>query len=180
MAVQAQMAIEMQNPLVSQLTKFVPINEPLLISYPFCPMYPMWAFTEPVTILQTYWALSLLFAYAPPSTWNVLPPPAPAKCQLLLWEAARRTLPVKVSTGALLGRGRHLLLSALKVIQSCFSYIGYYRELWFICLGAQIQGQGLCLILLFMWSWPRESAWWKPFLNERWQVWNCRELWVKS
>lgn len=66
---------------------------PLLLPCVLC-----WSFTESLTV-QTLCALSLLFTYAVPSTWNVLPPPGPRKCQLFPQEAVQRSLPVKVCTG---------------------------------------------------------------------------------
>lgn len=92
-----------------------------------CPMYFAWNSTESLTVLQTYCALSLLFAYAVPSTWNALPPPRLGKCQLFLQGAVQRSLSVKVTAGGsasrLLGRGTHPVPSALKVLWSCFSMV---------------------------------------------------------
>lgn len=87
----------MQNPLASQFASFAQITMHHC-SFPV-PLPHIFRFAEFLTVLQTYYALSLLFAYAIPSPGNALPHPGLGKCQLVLQEAAQRSLPVKVSTG---------------------------------------------------------------------------------
>ena len=103
--------------------------------------------------------LSLLLAYAVPSTWLAVPHVSRENCQQFFQGAVQRLLPVEVSAG-----GSASQLSRAEALSLCFPVVLQLQRLFqttVVYLPGCLSSRAVIvyvLIFFLMWSWPRESA----------------------